>query len=680
MIDTSIGAYRIDSKLGEGGMGVVYRATDTALDRTVAIKTLIAGEDPDSEARFLREAKLASRLQHPSIVTIYHFGVHEHSRYIVMEFVEGKTLKKIINGKPMPVVQLCELAVQAGDALAVAHEKGVIHRDMKAENVMVTSRGQVKILDFGLAKLKESEQVTGNEETAVFKTQEGLVVGTVSHMSPEQAMGRDVDVRSDIFSFGVVLYEMATGEIPFSAPSAQATMAQVLNHTPAPVSLLNPEIPPELDSLIQQCLQKDRMLRPTAAEVVFRLKNVLASLSAKNLSSPEIRSASGSAPAAQSLPTSAYPYVEAVSADRVQPAAPASHAAMPAASAPAMAPVSPSSGATAAMPPPPVPGSAKAVYHAIRLFRIILAVASLSVPLSFFLYFVISGGLIRPQVVEGTALMGFVRAVVTPALRLSESVFTFRTVYQGWNFILLGFGILGFVARQLVLLPVERIEHWAKSRVVRAKTAAPVAIVAATQRRSGDRLTMLREYAETKKMLFQEKRRLAFLSIGVVDATQMKAGEDKLVVEHAFSEYRKFIDRELGEHKVWKFSWMAENALAAFDSADQAIAASQRILANLGWFNDGVHQLRSPFRLRCAVNCGEVIFPDSKRIEEINDETIDLALRLQEAAEENAIWLTRETLAVLHDQSGFQPMTMQQVNGHPVIEWRPVRASAARAV
>jgi len=652
MIGSKIGAYRIDSKLGEGGMGVVYRATDTELDRAVAIKTLIAAQDPESEARFLREARLASRLQHPSIVTIYHFGLHEHTRYIVMEFVEGKTLKKIINNKPMPLIQLCELALQVGDALNVAHEKGVVHRDMKPENVLVTPRGQVKILDFGLAKLKESEQAGDNEATAIFKTQEGLVVGTVSHMSPEQAMGGDVDARSDIFSFGVVMYEMATGEIPFNAPTAQATMAQVLKHNPVPVSMLNPEIPPELDGLIQQCLQKDRMLRPAAAEVVFRLKNILASLSAKNLSSPEIRGVSGTT-AAQSAATSAYPTAVPVpSGARVATVSPVSGRGA-AASTPATVPAVPSSGTTAAAPAPPVAASAKAVYYAVRAFSIILSIAALTVPLSFLLYFVISGGLIRPQVVEGTALMRFVTAVVAPALRLSESVFSFRTVYQGWNFVLLGFAVLGFVARQLVLLPVEKVEHWAKSRVVRAKTAAPVAItVASTERRSGDRLAMLREYAEAKKALFQEKRRFAFLSIGVVGASQMKAGEDKLVVEHAFSEYRKFIERELGEQKAWKFSWMAENVLAAFESADQAMAAAQRVLSNLGWFNDGVHQLRSKFRLHCGVNCGDVVFPESKRIEEINDETIDLTVHLQEAAEENAIWFTREMLAMLRNQSG----------------------------
>ncbi|MGH9555939.1 MAG: serine/threonine protein kinase, partial [Terriglobales bacterium] len=151
MIGTTFGNYRIDSKLGAGGMGVVYKAFDTELDRPVAIKTLLSADsdDPSSLARFLREAKAASRLQHPSIVTIHHFGVEGETRYIVMEFVEGKTLKKLIGGNPLPVQQFCDIAIQVVDALALAHEKGVIHRDLKAENVMVTPRGQAKILDFG---------------------------------------------------------------------------------------------------------------------------------------------------------------------------------------------------------------------------------------------------------------------------------------------------------------------------------------------------------------------------------------------------------------------------------------------------------------------------------------------------------------------------------------------------
>src|SRR5689334_19408016 len=161
------GNYRIDQKLGEGGMGVVYLATDEELERRVALKTLISGAGQDEErlARFLREAKAVSRLQHPSIVTMYHFGVEGDTRYLVMEYIEGKTLRKLISGQALPISQLLEYAIQIADGLSLAHERGVIHRDLKAENVMITPRGQVKILDFGLAKLKEVKAQTGDEET-----------------------------------------------------------------------------------------------------------------------------------------------------------------------------------------------------------------------------------------------------------------------------------------------------------------------------------------------------------------------------------------------------------------------------------------------------------------------------------------------------------------------------------
>src|SRR5258708_1282929 len=245
------GTYRLEEKLGEGGMCVGYRAHDTELDRTVAIKTLLAGAIGDQEVleRFVREAKAASRLQHPAIVIIYHVGIQGDTRYIVMEYVEGKTLKKAISGKPMAVNQICALGIQLADALTLAHEKNVVHRDLKAENVMLTPRMQAKILDFGLAKLREPE--TGADATVL--TQVGIIMGTVSHMSPEQALGMEVDGRSDIFSLGVVFYEMATGRMPFEGPTAQATMARVLNMDPVPIGQLNSDLPPELQSLIQDC-------------------------------------------------------------------------------------------------------------------------------------------------------------------------------------------------------------------------------------------------------------------------------------------------------------------------------------------------------------------------------------------------------------------------------------------
>src|SRR6266404_4417408 len=279
------GQYRLDEKLGEGGMGVVYRAHDTELDRTVALKMILASALGDGEVveRFVREAKAASRLQHGSIVTIYHVGQQAETRYIVMEYVDGMSLKRAVGGRALAVGQFCTIAIQIADALAMAHEKNVVHRDIKAENVMLTSRMQAKILDFGLAKVREPDR------DVTVLTQVGMVMGTVSHMSPEQALGMEVDGRSDVLSFGVVLYEMATGQMPFDGPNAQATMARVLNQELTQVGEVNPELPPELQALIHDCLRKYRDYRPTSAEVLRRLKKIEASLSANRIASPEIR-------------------------------------------------------------------------------------------------------------------------------------------------------------------------------------------------------------------------------------------------------------------------------------------------------------------------------------------------------------------------------------------------------
>ena len=228
MIGSTLGNYRVDEKIGAGGMGAVYRATDLRLGRTVAIKTLTAVSGlahREALARFLREAKVQSRIQHPCIVAIHQIGTADEVHYIVMEFVEGKTLKQMIGSKPLPPAQVCEYGIHIAEGLAVAHEAGIIHRDMKSQNVMITPRGLVKVLDFGLAKLKEAPgsappaaaadlgrtQVYGETPAAPpdlgeFKTQMGAIMGTATNMSPEQCLGTEVDARSDMFSFGVVLY------------------------------------------------------------------------------------------------------------------------------------------------------------------------------------------------------------------------------------------------------------------------------------------------------------------------------------------------------------------------------------------------------------------------------------------------------------------------------------------
>lgn len=271
---TTFGPYRIEEKLGQGGMGVVYKATDTALQRPVALK-MIKGKQAETEggqARFMREARAASRLQHPCIVTIYQFGVEGDTEFIAMEFVEGNSLRKLLHDGPLPLADLYRVAVQVAEGLAAAHEANVVHRDLKGDNIMVMPKGAVKILDFGLAKLKDPAPDESDDTATAFQTQAGLAVGTATHMSPEQAMGRDVDGKSDVFSFGVVLYHMATGKMPFSGPNAATTMAQILDANPTPVRELNPDVPEELALLTSRCLQKNKAHRPPAADVLKILR------------------------------------------------------------------------------------------------------------------------------------------------------------------------------------------------------------------------------------------------------------------------------------------------------------------------------------------------------------------------------------------------------------------------
>jgi serine/threonine protein kinase/class 3 adenylate cyclase len=648
MINSTFGNYKIVEKLGEGGMGVVYRATDTELDRTVAVKTLLSqSADQEGLARFMREARAASRLQHPAIVTIHHFGVEGDTRFIVMEYVEGKTLKRVINGRPMHINQLCEVAIQVADGLALAHEKGVIHRDMKAENVMVTTRGQVKILDFGLAKLKDPHAGTQEQETAY--TQAGMIIGTISHMSPEQAMGAEVDTRTDIFSLGVVLYEMATGQMPFHGPSPQATLARILNQQPPPVSELNGDVPPALDRLITECLSKDRTARPSADGVVSRLKNIQASLSSSGLVAPELRTdmpTVAMTPSGAGLPPSGARYISGT------------------------APVSSRGQSRIREVKPPNYALTRAVFLAVRTLRLGLAWFLLTIPLSFFAYLIIGAGLIRPQVVEGTWFMAFVTAVVAPVLAFSESVFTFRTVVNGWNLLLVPLGFAALLARQMVLLPVVRLEHWAKSQMVRAMSVGESKFDLKSGRLTSQRLSMLRDYAQAQDVLMQDRRSLAFLSVDVVGSTKMKVGEDKLVVEHAFSEYKKFVDRILKANGIWKVAWTPDGIMCAFPSVDKAVTAGQEILRSLPWFNDGVHRLRSPFSVRCGIHVGDVVFPEDRNMEEISDESIDVAGHMQKYAAPGAIWISTRVASTLPDQSGFVPLPGQNVDGLDVLEWR----------
>src|SRR5262245_41032586 len=226
MIGKTIAHYQILEKLGEGGMGVVYKARDTHLDRLVALKVLPPDKvaDPERKRRFMQEAKAASALKHPNIITIHDIASENGIDFIVMEYVQGKTLDAMVPRKGLRLNDTLKLSIQMADALAKAHSAGIIHRDLKPTNVMVTDDGLVKVLDFGLAKLTEVSD-SGDDRTLQSHTDEGTIVGTVSYMSPEQAEGKKVDARSDVFSFGSVLYEMATGQQAFHGDSKMSTLA-----------------------------------------------------------------------------------------------------------------------------------------------------------------------------------------------------------------------------------------------------------------------------------------------------------------------------------------------------------------------------------------------------------------------------------------------------------------------
>jgi class 3 adenylate cyclase len=319
----------------------------------------------------------------------------------------------------------------------------------------------------------------------------------------------------------------------------------------------------------------------------------------------------------------------------------------------------------------------KLLHFGVRLARVVISVGTLVVCLAFAAAFLASSDVIDPKFLLGSPFAFLFTSVVAPLTGAVERVLKIRTVYGGWNFSFLAIAAIGMVLRQWVMIEVDRVERWAKQKVVaQVQVRAAAVDMRQVAPPPSSRMTMLRGYTEARQYLSKDKKSLAFLSIDVVGSTKMKAGEDKLVIEHAFSEYKKFVTRMLKSNNIWKVAWTPDGIMCAFHTLADAVGAGKDVLSGLPWFNQGVHHLKTGFNVRCGINVGEVVFPNDKAMEEVSDEVIDVAGHMQKYAAHGTLWLSSDLLSQLSDSSGFRALSDQAVDGHPVSEWRPAAAAS----
>ena len=671
LIGETVSHFRIASKLGDGTMGVVYRGVDTILDKPVTIRILMWGRkwNEESLARFQREAEAVSKLRHPSITAIYEFGVQNDLPYLVTEYTEGETLDKILKNGPMPVQRLLDIGIQIADALSLAGEKGIIHRDIRPGNIMLTDQGQVKILDFGLAKILEADRSTSRDGVP---TADSRLLGTVQYKSPEQELGAELDPRTDIYSTGVVLYEMAAGTPPFTGPSPSAVIANILNQPLPALSAYNRRVAPALEKVITKCLEKKRE---------ERYKNASELLAALQALPREIAVAADANGMDKSLPLSSPPA-------QAPPQTPPSNTSK---RQPSNLPGAPKEGSrqSAANPSPVEPASKeqaadsvtrklipgiftafrKAVGTTIHVLRRLIIFIAWGYSAACIVLF--STQFFRPGAFKSLGpVLTWLHILTEPAVNYLTSVLAFKTIYLNFNFLFVGLAIAVWILQLAITAPLG----WLESRIydplqLRGKNTNILQSPSGPVASYGTRTSLLREYAASKRLLSDVKREMAFLALDVVGSTKMKIGEDKISIEHAFSEYKKFLERIFRECNCYKSAWTPDGVMTCFLSVDEAAAAGKKLLTDLDWFNTDVHQLRTKFQVRCGLNLGEVLFPDDKQLQEISDEAIDLAGHLQKYADPDTLWVSKETYERLQDHSGFIP-TDKKVDNHDVFVWQ----------